>query len=478
MYAVEIWGYFQAKGLTVYGIAGLMGNLYAESGLNPLNLQNTYEKSLHFTDAAYTAAVDNGTYTNFIYDKAGYGLAQWTYWSRKQALLAFAKAAGKSIGDLYMQLDFLWKELTESYPGVLAVLRSATSVLEASNAVLLNFEKPASKDTVETQTKRAGYGQMYYDQFAATSAKGGSTMKYNESNKPLVCMQTQSTCYKGTRKMQVKGVLWHSTGANNPNLRRYVQPSDNDPNKAELLRLLGKNSSGTDWNHVSVEAGLNCWIGKLADGSVATVQTMPWDYRPWGCGSGKKGSCNTGWIQFEICEDGLSDPDYFAKVYKEACEITAYLCKLYNIDPHGTVRVNGVAVPTILCHADSCKLGFGSNHGDVLHWFPKFGKSMETARNDVAALLSGGISEEEDDMTELQVKDICKQVMAEQRKELQDNDAGAWSAQAREWAISAGLVVGGATLPDGTPNYMWADNMTREQLVTVLYRFAQMMGRV
>ena len=166
MYAVEIWGYFQAKGLTVYGIAGLMGNLYAESGLNPRNLQNTYEKSLHFTDASYTAAVDNGTYTNFVYDKAGYGLAQWTYWSRKQALLAFAKAAGKSIGDLHMQLDFLWKELTESYPGVLAVLRSATSVLEASNAVLLNFEKPTSKDTIETQTRRASYGQMYYDQFA------------------------------------------------------------------------------------------------------------------------------------------------------------------------------------------------------------------------------------------------------------------------------------------------------------------------
>lgn len=166
MYAVEIWGYFQAKGLTVYGIAGLMGNLYAESGLNPRNLQNTYEKSLHFTDASYTTAVDNGTYTNFVYDKAGYGLAQWTYWSRKQALLAFAKAAGKSIGDLHMQLDFLWKELTESYPGVLAVLRSATSVLEASNAVLLNFEKPASKDTIETQTRRASYGQMYYDQFA------------------------------------------------------------------------------------------------------------------------------------------------------------------------------------------------------------------------------------------------------------------------------------------------------------------------
>lgn len=204
---------------------------------------------------------------------------------------------------------------------------------------------------------------------------------------------------------------------------------------------------------------------------------MPWDYRPWGCGSGKKGSCNTGWIQFEICEDGLSDPDYFAKVYKEACEITAYLCKLYNIDPHGTVKVNGVTVPTILCHADSCTLGLGSNHGDVLHWFPRFGKSMETARNDVAALLSGATSEEEDDMTELQVKEICKQVMAEQRKELQDNDCGSWSKEARDWATSIGLIAGGGTLPDGQPNYMWADNLTREQAAALFFRFAQMMGK-
>ena len=115
---------------------------------------------------------------------------------------------------------------------------------------------------------------------------------------------------------------------------------------------------------------------------------MPWNYKPWGCGSGSKGSCNNGWIQFEICEDGLTDKNYFDKVYKEACEITAYLCKMYNIDPNGTVTVNGVKIPTILCHADSYDLKMGSNHGDVDHWFPKHGKSMATAREDVAALLA------------------------------------------------------------------------------------------
>jgi hypothetical protein len=132
-----------------------------------------------------------------------------------------------------------------------------------------------------------------------------------------------------------------------------------------MIKILGKNTNKNDWNHITHQAGLNCWIGKLANGTVATVQTMPWNYRPWGCGSGSKGSCNNGWIQFEICEDNLNNQDYFNQVYKEACEITAYLCQMYNLNPFGTVKMNGVNVPVILDHATSCKLGFGSNHGDV-----------------------------------------------------------------------------------------------------------------
>lgn len=213
-------------------------------------------------------------------------------------------------------------------------------------------------------------------------------MKYSSKNKPLQCMMTQSTCYKGTRKMTVKGVLWHSTGANNPTLRRYVQPDDNAKNRAELLKKIGKNDYGNDWNHIYVEAGLNAWIGELYDETVTTVQTMPWDYRPWGCGSGSKGSCNDGWIQFEICEDGLSNKTYFNKVYKEACELTAYLCTLYKLDPKGYTTLNGVKVPVILCHADSYDLGLGSGHADVMHWFKKHGKTMNDVRNDVAKLMN------------------------------------------------------------------------------------------
>ena len=148
-----IWSFFKKKGLSDCGAAGLMGNLYAESGLKPDNLQNTCEKKLGLSDADYTAQVDARIYQDFVHDSAGYGLAQWTFWSRKQKLLVFALSRGKSIGDLEMQLDFLWKELTESYPSLVNILKTAASVRAASDAVLVQFERPA--DQSETGRLRA-----------------------------------------------------------------------------------------------------------------------------------------------------------------------------------------------------------------------------------------------------------------------------------------------------------------------------------
>lgn len=174
----RIWNYLVDKGLSKAGAAGLMGNLYAESALDPKNLQNSYEKKLGYTDESYTAAVDRGSYTNFVHDSAGYGLAQWTFWSRKQNMLEFARAAGKSIGDLEMQLDFLFKELAEGYKAVLATLKAVTVVKAASDSVLLNFERPADQSDT-AKARRASYGQTYYDKYAGKASgpnKGGSSM--------------------------------------------------------------------------------------------------------------------------------------------------------------------------------------------------------------------------------------------------------------------------------------------------------------
>lgn len=183
----QIWQFFKGKGLNDFAVAGIMGNLYAESGLNPCNLQNTYEKKLGYSDTTYTAAVDSGEYGNFVRDCAGYGLAQWTYWSRKEALLSYARSVQKSIGDLTMQLEFMWKEL-QGYTGVMNTLKGATSILAASNAILLNYERPADQSSA-VQTKRVGYGQTYYDKYAGvttdtTTSKEDETMSY--TNSPLV----------------------------------------------------------------------------------------------------------------------------------------------------------------------------------------------------------------------------------------------------------------------------------------------------
>ena len=163
-----IWNFLSGKGLNDFAVAGIMGNLFAESALNPRNLQNSYEKKLNMTDDKYTAAVDNGTYNNFVRDSAGYGLAQWTYWSRKQGLLDHARKQGASIGDLNMQLSFLWKELS-GYTAVMNTLKTAASVLAASNAILTGFEKPADQSAA-VQKKRAEYGQKYYAKYAKKAA--------------------------------------------------------------------------------------------------------------------------------------------------------------------------------------------------------------------------------------------------------------------------------------------------------------------
>lgn len=165
----KIWNFLYSKLNNPYGVAGIMGNIYAESGLRPNNLQQSYEKKLGFTDESYTEAVDNRTYKNFIYDKAGYGLVQWTYWSLKRDLYNYCIQKGTSIGDLEMQLELLCNQLSTNYKtSVWNVCLNAKSILEASNAMLLKFERPA--DQSETmQQKRASYGQKYFDKFTNTN---------------------------------------------------------------------------------------------------------------------------------------------------------------------------------------------------------------------------------------------------------------------------------------------------------------------
>ena len=129
-------------------------------------------------DETYVALVDSGVYTKeqFVYDQAGFGLCQWTYWTRKKALYEYAKSTGRSIGDLEMQLEYLFIELQKSFSKVLNVLKTATSVMEASNIVLMEFECPYNAES--HKIKRASFGQKYYALFVTNSTKGVENMGY------------------------------------------------------------------------------------------------------------------------------------------------------------------------------------------------------------------------------------------------------------------------------------------------------------
>lgn len=163
-----IWDKLRTAGLSEAGTAGLMGNLKAESDLDPENLQNSFEGRLGYNDSGYTSSVDFGSYAHFADDGAGYGLAQWTYPTRKAALLAFARAQKRSVGDLVMQIDFLLCELQSDYPALFRELCTASDVRTASDAVLTQFERPADMSE-SVKIKRAGFAQAFMAEFGGSA---------------------------------------------------------------------------------------------------------------------------------------------------------------------------------------------------------------------------------------------------------------------------------------------------------------------
>ena len=187
---------------------------------------------------------------------------------------------------------------------------------------------------------------------------------------------TENPCFlwakEKNRVRAPRGVMVHSTGANNPRLSRYIAPDDGE---------MGPPSS-RHWNQENGNKGVHAFVGQLADGTAAVRQTLPWDYEGWHCA----GKANRTHIGFECCEDAI-DPDklecwqYFRDVYRQAALLTAHLCARYHLDPG--------APGVVICHCEGHKLGVASNHADVLHWWPRFGRNMDDFRRDVRTLMEG-----------------------------------------------------------------------------------------
>lgn len=261
---------------------------------------------------------------------------------------------------------------------------------------------------------------------------------------------TNNGAYTSGRTIIPKGCVNHSVGCAQPKVDVFFN---------------GMNKSSAGW-------GVNALIGDFHLGEGRIILTLKWNGRPWGCGAGSKGSWNNSKIQWEICEPAghtyaggtminynvQKNQEYFNRMWKMIVAWNVYLVKKFNYPISG-----------ISDHAESYRAGYGSNHSDVGQWWPKHGKSMDALRKEVQAIIENG---DEEEVT----LDQFKQLWYQFRKELQDNDSGDWSKEARDWAISTGLIAGNGTTVNGEPNYMWEDVPTREQLVTVLYRFFTMMS--
>lgn len=187
--------------------------------------------------------------------------------------------------------------------------------------------------------------------------------------KMLKYFLTKNDAYKNG-DMKPQGIMVHSTGANNPNISRYV-PIGTSPNH---------------WDRPGIKKCVHAFIGLDTDGVVNACQTLPWTKKAWHSGPPSikgKVSANNTHIGFECCEDGLNNDDYFRQVYNKAVELCAYLCKEFNLDP----LKDGV----IISHHEGHLRGIASNHADIDHWLKRNLKTMDDFRQCVAdKMMEGG----------------------------------------------------------------------------------------
>lgn len=432
-----IWNYFKNKKFTDSGIAGLMGNLYAESGLIPTNLQNAYEKKFGMTDTQYTAAVDNGTYTNFVKDSAGYGLAQWTYWSRKQGLLNYCKQNGKSIGDLNAQLDFLHKELTTSFPQVTKVLLSATSVRQASDIVLLQFERPANQSTA-VQQKRAQYGQEFYNNFAVK--KSTLTATITGGNSPLVTYTNITNNRNSPRQRKIDIITIHCI-VGQWTAKQGCDFFANTKNQSSANYVVGRDGS----IGLSVEEKDRAWT----TGGRYTI-------------NGETGSMNDHHaVTIEVASDTTSPYAVTPAAYEALIKLVADIAKRNNI---GELKWK----------ADKNLIGRPDLQNMTVHrWFaPKAcpGDYLYQRMGDIAAKANAinntsnvtiKVEEEDEDMTQ----EVFNKHMATYLNTVAKQPA-TFEQDALVWGQKNGLMVG-----DETGNLMSKKFMTRGEFMVVLKRF-------
>lgn len=232
-------------------------------------------------------------------------------------------------------------------------------------------------------------------------------MKYSVKNPPLSMFMTQSVWYKTAERRKPNGILWLSSNKDNSMLNAFCQPDDNAPDRQIWLDKLGINKLHNDWNHSYQTMGFNCWIGRFQDGRVSSLQVSPWDLISWDNRESSIGSsCSDGWIKICICEDSLKNPKYFNDVYNEACEITAYLCKEFGINPNGIGICDGLMLSNVTNDFDAKALGIYTSCSNLKDWMSINGKNMSIARQEINKIIIDNTSIFDDDSTDSNDNDI------------------------------------------------------------------------
>lgn len=205
-------------------------------------------------------------------------------------------------------------------------------------------------------------------------------------------LAVNNPCYRNGNRSKTTHLILHSTGANNPNLKRYVTPDDGH---------LGQNVYNNGWNNPNSNTLVHGVIGMNKHGAVEFYQIAPWKKLVWGCGSGKNGSGNSFAIQVEMCEDQTLGPNYAKATFNCAVKAFAHLCKAFDIPPEN-----------IWSHNEAHDKGYASNHADPEHWWEKQAPNltMDKFRADVKALLNGGTITETKDAVQVTVENAIADI--------------------------------------------------------------------
>lgn len=259
---------------------------------------------------------------------------------------------------------------------------------------------------------------------------------------------TNNPNYQKHQIIPVKGLVLHSVGTPQPSPEVFVKIWDKPTSKYPAHIVVGTDAAYEciPCTYRKGEAYKTLHVGSANAYTIGMEMTEPNTIRYTGNGAN--------WEDLYPAKTKA----HVLRTYANAVNIFAQLCIFHGLNP--------LADGVILSHRECALRGIGTSHADVEHIWKAFGLNMNHFRKDVKKEMDR-LLEEDDDMTQ----EKFNEMMNAYRKTLQDNDAGSWSKEARDWAVSTGLIKGGDPLPDGKPNYMWEDLLTREQMAMLLYRF-------